>query len=76
MRTTQSGTRSRTFAPHLLDLIGHLLAAGSPVADGLAGDDLEAVDQLLGEWPPAGLDEPGDDVGAPLAAALASVSRA
>jgi hypothetical protein len=42
----------------------HLLQADSPVVDHLAGDDLEAVDQRLGERPPVGLDEPSDDVGA------------
>ena len=49
----------------------HLLQAGSPVVDHLAGDDLQAVDQRLGERPPVGLDEPGDDVGAPPPPALA-----
>src|SRR4029078_8938939 len=29
------------------------------------------VEQGLGEWPPVGLDDPGDDVGAPAAPALA-----
>ena len=49
----------------------HLFQAGSPVADCLAGDDLEAVEQGLGEWPPVGLDESGDDVGAAAAPTLA-----
>ena len=49
----------------------HLLEAASPVVDRLAGDDLKAVDQLLGERPPVGLDEPDDDVGAPPPPALA-----
>jgi hypothetical protein len=44
---------------------------GSPVAGCLAGDDLEAVEQGLSEWPPVGLDETGEDVGAPAAPALA-----
>ena len=43
----------------------HLREAHPPVVDHLAGDDLEAADQLLGEQPPVGLDEPDDDVGAP-----------
>ena len=49
----------------------HLLQAASPVFDHLAGDDLEAVDQLLGARPPVALDEPGDDVGAAPPPALA-----
>ena len=43
----------------------HLLEAGSPVLDDFAGDDLEAVDQLLGERATVALDEADDDVGAP-----------
>jgi len=49
----------------------HFFQAGSPVVDCLAGDDLEAVEQGLGEWPPVGLDESGDDVGAAAVPALA-----
>src|SRR4029077_7730686 len=44
---------------------------GSPVIDCLAGDDLEAAEQGLGEWPPVGLDDPGDDIGAPAAPEVA-----
>ena len=49
----------------------HLLQAASPVFDGLAGDDFEAVDHFLGERPPVGLDEADDDIGAPCSPALA-----
>jgi hypothetical protein len=49
----------------------HLLQAGSPVVDGLAGDDFQAGEQRLGERPTVALDESGDDVGASLPPALA-----
>ena len=49
----------------------HLLQAPSPIVDHLAGDDLEAVDQLLGVRPPVALDEPGDNVGATCEPAVA-----
>src|SRR5260221_13039650 len=53
----------------------HLLQAASPVVHHLPGDDLEAVDQLLGEPPPVALDEPDDHVGAPPPAALALIEH-
>ncbi len=59
----------RLSAQHRVEV--HLVQAPSPVVDGLAEDDLEAVDQLLGVVPPVALDEPGDDVGAPPAPAVA-----
>ena len=46
-----------------------------PVVDGLARHDLQAVDQRFGERPPVALDEPDDDVGAPLLAPVALVEH-
>jgi hypothetical protein len=43
----------------------HLLEPGPPVIDRFPGDDLEPVDELLGQMPPMALDEPDDDVAAP-----------
>ena len=134
LRTTQSGTRSRTRRPgHVLHLVGdalqvldvdggddvdpggedlhdvlpallvpagsrhvgvgelvdegdlgpsaqhgveiHLLQAAAPVLHHLARDDLQVADHLLGQPPAVTLDEPDDDVGAPLLAPMALVEH-
>jgi hypothetical protein len=49
----------------------HLLQTAAPVLDHPAGDDLQAVEQVLSEPPPMGLEEPDDHIGAPLSAPLA-----
>ena len=61
--------RPRLSSQHRVEI--HLFKSGSPVVDRLAGDDLEAVDQRLGEWSPVALDKPGDDIGASAPPALA-----
>jgi hypothetical protein len=53
---------------HRVDV--HLLEAASPILDGLAGDDLKAFDQLLGEPPSMSLDEADHYVGATLLPAV------
>ena len=67
-RTTWGGGRARRRGPSP--------RSESPVLDDPAGDDLEAVDQLLGARPPVGLDEADDHVGAPLLARWPSLSMA
>ena len=54
----------------------HLLQTASPVFDHLAGDDLEAIDELIGVRPPVALDEPDDDVGAAACRRWPSLSMA
>jgi len=53
----------------------HFFQAAAPVVHHLAGDDLQAVDQFLGQLASVTLDEPDDNVGAPAEAPVTLVEH-
>jgi hypothetical protein len=53
----------------------HFLQLAAPVLDGLARDDLQAADEFFGQPPAVALDEPDDDIGPWLLAAVSLVQH-